>query len=76
MLRYQTIPVTPFQQNCSVVWCDQTMEGAVIDPGGDLPLVLAEVRRLGKAGGGLPKIARQAGKRRETTSTERRKQEA
>jgi hydroxyacylglutathione hydrolase len=47
MLRYETIPVTPFQQNCSVVWCDQTMEAAVIDPGGDLPEIAAAVQRLG-----------------------------
>ena len=47
MLRYQTIPVTPFQQNCSIVWCDRTMEGAVIDPGGDLPLIRAATQRLG-----------------------------
>ena len=33
----QVIPVTPFQQNCSVVWSEATMVGAVIDPGGDLP---------------------------------------
>ncbi len=47
MLRYLTIPVTPFQQNCSIVWCDQTLEGAVIDPGGDLPQIRAAVQRLG-----------------------------
>ncbi|MFZ2309881.1 MAG: MBL fold metallo-hydrolase [Rhodoferax sp.] len=47
MLRYLTIPVTPFQQNCSLVWCDQTQEAAVIDPGGDLERILAEVQRLG-----------------------------
>ena len=47
MLRYQTVPVTPFQQNCSIVWCDQTMEGAIIDPGGDLPLLESTARRLG-----------------------------
>lgn len=46
MLQYLTIPVTPFQQNCSLVWCDQTLEAAVIDPGGDLDRVLAEVTRL------------------------------
>ena len=33
MLQYQTIPVTPFQQNCSLVWDDQTHQAAVIDPG-------------------------------------------
>ena len=47
MLHYQTIPVTPFQQNCSVVWCDVTREGAIIDPGGDLERVLAFVRDQG-----------------------------
>ena len=49
MLRYHTIPVTPFQQNCSIVWCDQTLQAAVIDPGGDLELLLAEVKRRGLA---------------------------
>ena len=47
MLRYLTIPVTPFQQNCSLVWDDQTRDAAVIDPGGDLDLLLAEAQRLG-----------------------------
>jgi glyoxylase-like metal-dependent hydrolase (beta-lactamase superfamily II) len=47
MLKYLTVPVTPFQQNCSIVWCDETMQAAVIDPGGDLDLLLQEVRRLG-----------------------------
>ena len=47
MLHYLTIPVTAFQQNSSLVWCDQTMEAAVIDPGGDLDLLLAEAQRLG-----------------------------
>jgi hydroxyacylglutathione hydrolase len=47
MLRYETIPVTPFQQNCSLVWCDETREAAVIDPGGDLALIRDAVRRHG-----------------------------
>jgi glyoxylase-like metal-dependent hydrolase (beta-lactamase superfamily II) len=47
MLQYRSIAVTPFQQNCSIVWCDQTREAAVIDPGGDLPLILGTVRELG-----------------------------
>jgi hydroxyacylglutathione hydrolase len=34
------IPVTAFQQNCSVIHCVKTMKGAVVDPGGDLELVL------------------------------------
>lgn len=45
MLRHQTIAVTAFAQNCSIVWCDETLEAAIIDPGGDLDLLLAEVKR-------------------------------
>lgn len=37
------IPVTPFQQNCSLLWCERTLEGAVVDPGGELDLILAAV---------------------------------
>ena len=47
MLQYETIPVTPFQQNCSVVWCDETMRGAIIDPGGDLDMLLDGCKQLG-----------------------------
>jgi glyoxylase-like metal-dependent hydrolase (beta-lactamase superfamily II) len=49
MLHYHTVPVTPFQQNCSLLWCDQTHAAAVIDPGGDLDDILAEAQRLGLA---------------------------
>ena len=47
MLHYHTIPVTAFQQNCSLLWCDQTHEAAVIDPGGDLDTILAQVQQRG-----------------------------
>jgi glyoxylase-like metal-dependent hydrolase (beta-lactamase superfamily II) len=47
MLRYLTVPVTPFQQNCSIVWCDQTKDAAVIDPGGDLARLKAAAAELG-----------------------------
>ena len=47
MLHYQTIPVTPFQQNCSIVWCEATRRAAIIDPGGDLEELLAAVKALG-----------------------------
>jgi len=40
VLQYEVIPVTSFQQNCSLVWCDQTSEAALIDPGGDIDLLL------------------------------------
>lgn len=43
MLQYLTLPVTPFQQNASIVWCDATRDAAVIDPGGELPRLLAAV---------------------------------
>lgn len=42
-LRYHVVPVTAFQQNASIVWCPETMKAAVIDPGGDLPRLLAAV---------------------------------
>ena len=47
MLRYLTVPVTAFQQNCSLLWDDQSHQAAVVDPGGDLEVLLAEVARLG-----------------------------
>jgi glyoxylase-like metal-dependent hydrolase (beta-lactamase superfamily II) len=47
MLRYQTIPVTAFAQNCSLVWCDETRDAAVIDPGGDLDRILDAVAQHG-----------------------------
>ena len=45
MLHYTTVPVTAFAQNCSIVWCDETLQAAVIDPGGDLEVLLAEVQQ-------------------------------
>jgi hydroxyacylglutathione hydrolase len=36
-LRAAIIPVTPLQQNCTLIWCTKTMRGAFTDPGGDLP---------------------------------------
>jgi glyoxylase-like metal-dependent hydrolase (beta-lactamase superfamily II) len=42
-LRATIIPVTAFQQNCSLVWSAETLEAAVIDPGGDLEHILAAV---------------------------------
>tara|TARA_R110002110_G_scaffold85499_11_gene222445 strand:- start:3361 stop:4011 length:651 start_codon:yes stop_codon:yes gene_type:complete len=35
-LKAAILPVTPFQQNCTLMWNDETMRGAVSDPGGDL----------------------------------------
>jgi len=46
-LRAVVVPVTPFVQNCSVIWCDVTGKGAVIDPGGDLDRILEVVKSNG-----------------------------
>lgn len=46
-LRYQIIPVTPFEQNCTLLWCDETMQGTLIDAGGDTPKLLAAVTKAG-----------------------------
>ena len=46
-LRAAIITVTPFQQNCSLVWCTKTMRGALVDPGGDLDLIKASVAEAG-----------------------------
>lgn len=44
-LKAVIVPVTQFQQNCSILWCDQTLEAAVVDPGGDIPEILAAVTK-------------------------------
>ncbi|MBY5921004.1 MBL fold metallo-hydrolase [Ferrimonas balearica] len=46
-MKYQIIPVTPFQQNCSLVWCEKTLKGAVIDPGGDVERIQAVIKERG-----------------------------
>ncbi len=43
-LKIEIIPVTPFQQNCALIWNDETRAGAVIDPGGDVDKILAAVK--------------------------------
>ncbi|EOB1203972.1 MBL fold metallo-hydrolase [Photobacterium damselae] len=46
-LQYRIVPVTPFQQNCSIVWCDKTNQAAIIDPGGDINVIKQTVQELG-----------------------------
>ncbi len=46
-LRAQIVPVTPIQQNCTLVWCTATMRAAVVDPGGDLPKIRRAVEQAG-----------------------------
>lgn len=38
-LEYEIIPVTDFEQNCSVLWCSETRKAAIVDPGGDLETI-------------------------------------
>lgn len=40
-------PVTPFQQNCSLIWCPETMRGALVDAGGEAEQLLAAAERRG-----------------------------
>lgn len=40
----KTLPVGPIQTNCYLIGCPETLEGAVIDPGGDAPRILAEIQ--------------------------------
>lgn len=47
MLKSKIIPVTPFQQNCTLLWCDETGQAAVVDPGGEQGRVLAAIREVG-----------------------------
>ena len=46
-LRAAIVPVTPLQQNCSLIWCTETMLGAFIDPGGDLDKLKAAAAQHG-----------------------------
>ena len=46
-LRAAIVPVTPLQQNCTLLWCTQTMRGAFVDPGGDLPKLRAAAAQHG-----------------------------
>ena len=46
-LKAAIIPVTPLQQNCSLIWCTETMKGAFVDPGGDLPKLRAAAAQHG-----------------------------
>ncbi len=46
-LRAAIIPVTPLQQNCTLLWCTKTMRGTFTDPGGDLPKLKAAADQQG-----------------------------
>lgn len=46
-LRVEVVPVTPFQQNCTLLWDEESKQAAVIDPGGDVPEINAAIARNG-----------------------------
>lgn len=46
-MNYHIIPVTAFAQNCSLIWCETTGEGALVDPGGDASRIKQQVADKG-----------------------------
>lgn len=46
-MKAYVIPVTPYQQNCSLLVCEETNKAALVDPGGDLPKLLEAIEKLG-----------------------------
>lgn len=46
-MRAVIVPVTPFEQNCSVIWCEKTKRAAVVDPGGDLERIEQVLKQEG-----------------------------
>ena len=46
-LKAAIVPVTPFQQNCSILWDDTTKCGAVVDPGGDIDRIREAIAKTG-----------------------------
>jgi hydroxyacylglutathione hydrolase len=46
-LKAVIVPVTPFEQNCALVWDAASKQGAVVDPGGDLDKVRAAIDEIG-----------------------------
>ena len=41
------VPVTLFEQNCTIIWCEATKKAVVIDPGGDVPKILEAIKQTG-----------------------------
>jgi glyoxylase-like metal-dependent hydrolase (beta-lactamase superfamily II) len=46
-LRGAIVPVTPFQQNCAILWDDESKAGMVVDPGGDVDRIMAAIEQTG-----------------------------
>jgi hydroxyacylglutathione hydrolase len=73
-LKIAILPVTPYRQNCSLVWCTATKRAAAIDPGGEIPRLQQAIAELGLTlekvllthghldhASGAAKLAREAG---------------
>jgi len=46
-MKFGIIPVTPYQQNCTLVWDEDSKEAALIDPGGDIDRIDAALKKTG-----------------------------
>src|SRR5260370_27322193 len=46
-LRGAIVPVTPFQQNCAILWDEATKRALVVDPGGDVERILSAIDQVG-----------------------------
>lgn len=46
-LQFKIVPVTAFEQNCSILWCDETLSAVVVDPGGDQHKIDGAIKALG-----------------------------
>lgn len=46
-MKYKIVPVTKFQQNCTLLWCEKSKQAAIIDPGGDAADIIQAVASLG-----------------------------
>lgn len=47
MLKGAIVPVTAFEQNCTILWDDGSKQGVVVDPGGDVDRILAAIEQSG-----------------------------
>lgn len=45
-MHYAILPVTAFEQNCSLLVCDKTRRLAIVDPGGDIERIMAAIAEL------------------------------
>lgn len=46
-MKYRILPVTHYQQNCSLIWCEETKQAALVDPGGEAERLLQTVDEAG-----------------------------